>query len=86
MYVHMYFFGIYNTTNCDVKYITTYTNYFTTMYWHSLKKLRKVLISFRVSVPRGMRKKHGKAWLTYEKQFKWIERMTRKKMRELMRE
>ena len=37
-----------------------------------------MLISFRVSVPKGIRKKGGKTCLTYEERPKRIEMMTRK--------
>ena len=41
-------------------------------------KLREVLISFRASVPRDIRKNGGKTWLTYEERVKRIQMMTRK--------
>ena len=34
-----------------------------------------MLIPFRVSAPRGIKKKGGKTWLTYEEQLKRIEMM-----------
>ena len=37
-----------------------------------------MLIPFRVSAPRGIRKKSGKTWLTYEERLKQIEMMIRK--------
>ena len=39
---------------------------------------REVLISFRISSPKGIRRKGGKTWLTYEERLKWIQMMTRK--------
>ena len=37
-----------------------------------------MLIPFRVSVPRVIRKRSGKTWLTYEERLKKIEMMIRK--------
>ena len=46
--------------------------------WHSLKKLREVLIFVKVTAPRGIRKTGGKTWLTYEERLKRTEMMIRK--------
>ena len=46
--------------------------------WHSLKKLREVLIFVKVTAPRGIRKTVGKTWLTYEERLKRTEMMIRK--------
>ena len=46
--------------------------------WHRLKKHREMLIFLKVSAPRGIRKKGGKIWLTYEERLKRIEMMIRK--------
>ena len=37
-----------------------------------------MLIFFKVSVPRGIRKSGGEIWLTYEERLKQIEMMIRK--------
>ena len=46
--------------------------------WHSLKKLREVLIFVKVTAPRGIRKTGGKTWLIYEERLKRTEMMIRK--------
>ena len=46
--------------------------------WHSLKKLREVLIFVKATAPRSIRKTGGKTWLTYEERLKRTEMMIRK--------
>ena len=65
----------------DVKFITTYTNYFTArsqMIGITYKSSERCLFFFKTSASRDIRKTGGKIWLTYDERLKRLEMMIRK--------